>query len=282
MTGPRLRDYLLLAAAPVGAAALVMLLVVGVGWAVTTWAQPTDLGEVSTIGDTLKWLLQAGVIAAVSLAAIVALIVAWRLVPRADTQVTTAADGTDGTDAAEATDATDGARASADRSPMDYAKLAVLPIGVLVAAGLLFGLLSKLEVLTTEISLIVLLAAGVVALVLGLAVVAVFMAWHKLADARAPLGLPEGSVRAVIALSLILIFAILSIFVFRQTNPTTGMSFGITSEQIELLDEARITRISRAMFRGRMPTGASRPKRSSMSSCQMLRAKPASTWRTSS
>ena len=224
MKSPRLRDYFMLAAAPAFAAFLVMLVVVGVGTALVLW--PALLGgdvNAAFITQTIDWLLRAGMIAAIALAALVAVALAWRLVPRLGNE---------------------GARRPSGPQPADYAKLAALPVGVLLAAGLLFGLLSQFGIATKEISLTVLLAAGVVALVLGLAVVAVFMAWHKLADARAPLGLPEGSVRAVIALTLILIFAILSIFVFSQTNPSTSVSPGLTAAQVELLDPARITQIT--------------------------------------
>jgi hypothetical protein len=53
---------------------------------------------------------------------------------------------------------------------------------------------------------------GVVALLASLTVVAVVLAALNLSDPKGALGLPDGSVRALIALSLILIFTIVSVF----------------------------------------------------------------------
>jgi len=64
------------------------------------------------------------------------------------------------------------------------------------------------------IKLPILMIAGVVALLLSLAVVSVVFAALNLSDKTQALALPEGSVRAVIALCLLVLFAIITIFLF--------------------------------------------------------------------
>ena len=68
--------------------------------------------------------------------------------------------------------------------------------------------------LTNEISLPLLAIAGVIALLGALALVAIGFALMSMSDKTQALGLPSGSVRAVIALSLVVLFAILTVFLF--------------------------------------------------------------------
>ena len=63
------------------------------------------------------------------------------------------------------------------------------------------------EGLDVQISLPILSIAGVVLLLATLALIAVAFAGYELHDKTQALALPEGSIRAVIALSLIMIFA---------------------------------------------------------------------------
>jgi len=70
------------------------------------------------------------------------------------------------------------------------------------------------EGFSPEIVLPVLLIAGVVALLGAIALVTLTYGRFKLTDRTQPLALPEGSVRAIIALLLILIFAIVGLFLF--------------------------------------------------------------------
>jgi hypothetical protein len=89
------------------------------------------------------------------------------------------------------------------------------------------------------------LTLGVILLIAVLAAYAVILNGAGLAgkDANA-LGLPEGSVRAVLALALLLIFAILSVFLFYQLeNPPTDVSRNLTAEQIGLLPPDRVVQI---------------------------------------
>ena len=93
---------------------------------------------------------------------------------------------------------------------------------ILVGALCLIGFVALFAVLTYEMSvttqpmvrLPLLVIVGVMALFATLALVAVTFSLAGLDDATQPLGLPEGSVRAAIALSLILIFAIISIYFY--------------------------------------------------------------------
>lgn len=69
-----------------------------------------------------------------------------------------------------------------------------------------------------EIILSVLLGTSVIALLLALTFTASIFKYLELAKPDQSLGLPEGSIRAVIALSLILIFMISSVFLYTQIS----------------------------------------------------------------
>jgi hypothetical protein len=72
------------------------------------------------------------------------------------------------------------------------------------------------------IKLPILLIVGVVALMLSLAAVSVAFATLNLADKTQALALPEGSVRAVIALCLLVLFAIITIFLFGSLSESVS------------------------------------------------------------
>jgi len=67
-------------------------------------------------------------------------------------------------------------------------------------------------------SLPVIAVGGVIILVLLLTAVTMIFSVLGLANKEQPLGLPEGSVRAVIALSLIVLFTILSVFLYKSVS----------------------------------------------------------------
>src|SRR5262249_18302296 len=69
-----------------------------------------------------------------------------------------------------------------------------------------------------EVRLPVLAIAGVVALLISLALVAGAFTLFNLSNPREALGLPEGSVRAVIALGLLVLFAIFAIYLHANMN----------------------------------------------------------------
>lgn len=92
-----------------------------------------------------------------------------------------------------------------------------------------------------------LLIGGAVAMLLTIAIVAVVFSDFKLSDSRAALALPEGSVRAVIALLLILIFAIMAVFLYAtllKGNERTSKR--ITQAQIDVLPKDEIVSIKAA------------------------------------
>lgn len=110
--------------------------------------------------------------------------------------------------------------------------LAVASIG---GFGLLIGSIPK-EEFSPEIFLPMMLLAGIVALIAILGIAVSLFAALGLATATEAFGLPGGSVRAVIALGLILIFALMSIFLYGGLQqPPTGTLVGITQEQFNAI-----------------------------------------------
>jgi hypothetical protein len=104
-----------------------------------------------------------------------------------------------------------------------YAGPVMVGCGALIAVGLLAGvfvLLTKLIPKDGNGSLALLAIGGVVVLILLLTAVAMVFSVLDLTNNTQAMGLPEGSIRAVIALSLIVLFAILSVFLY------TGVSTG--------------------------------------------------------
>jgi hypothetical protein len=67
-----------------------------------------------------------------------------------------------------------------------------------------------------EVVLPILFIVGVLLLLLALGTLAVVLKNHKLADKRMPMGLPDGSMRAFIALLIVVLFFIIAIFLFRE------------------------------------------------------------------
>src|SRR5580704_9374323 len=98
------------------------------------------------------------------------------------------------------------------------ALVAMLTIAALIALiYFLFKaapLLTKGENTQSEIQLPLLAIGGVVALLASLTLVAIGLSALGLSDKTQALGLPEGSIRAVIALSLTILFGIITIFLF--------------------------------------------------------------------
>lgn len=73
-----------------------------------------------------------------------------------------------------------------------------------------------------EILLPLLVIAGVIGLLASLTIVIIVLAALNLSDSSGAFGLPKGSFRAIIALSLILIFAITSTFLYNTLDPDTN------------------------------------------------------------
>ena len=75
-----------------------------------------------------------------------------------------------------------------------------------------------------EVALPMLAIVGVLVLLLALALVAIAFHVFGLSDQRQALALPEGSVRAVIALSLIVLFAVVSIYLYVSLSASGGIT----------------------------------------------------------
>jgi hypothetical protein len=96
-------------------------------------------------------------------------------------------------------------------------------VGLVGALGVVFWLLMKLVPIGGPAggSLPLLAIGGVVVLILMLTAVAMIFSILDLTNKDQAMGLPEGSIRAVIALSLIVLFAILSVFLYQGVS-TSG------------------------------------------------------------
>ena len=108
----------------------------------------------------------------------------------------------------------------------------VIVIVAFTLVVMLFGLKYLLASVPSEVGLPILAIVGVVLLLGTLALVSVAFSIFKLDDRSQALALPEGSIRAVIALSLIILFAIVTVY-FYGTLSATGVSTvtGLSAEQ---------------------------------------------------
>ncbi|HYM62924.1 MAG TPA: hypothetical protein VEZ11_18705, partial [Thermoanaerobaculia bacterium] len=88
------------------------------------------------------------------------------------------------------------------------------------------------------IQLPVLAVVGVIGLFAAVTVVSVAFSIVGLSDATQALALPEGSVRAIIALALIVIFAITTIYLF-GTMPTKCSSAAVTGATTDTAEQAK-------------------------------------------
>jgi hypothetical protein len=88
------------------------------------------------------------------------------------------------------------------------------------------------EEIRMEVVLPILLTSGVICLLASLALVALSLTSVGLSDKSQPLGLPQGTVQAVIALSLILIYVITSVHLYRQLNGDVSQIVGLTQAQL--------------------------------------------------
>ena len=112
----------------------------------------------------------------------------------------------------------------------------VLAFGVLLA-GLIVALWDAvIDRARNEEVLTVLLTTMLLLLLVSFALVAMAFKRAGLAAPDQALGLPQGSVRALIAFVLLLIFAMLSIFLFERVDSVTQTIEGVTPTQFEDLD----------------------------------------------
>ena len=109
--------------------------------------------------------------------------------------------------------------------------LAVIAITGIIMAGAV-GLTKMFKVYLPEIALTILVVVAVLAFLGMLAAVTAILAALGLANSEYALGMPEGSIRAVIALSLLLIFVIASLYLYSSLEPTYWAQ-GLEKEQFE-------------------------------------------------
>ncbi|KQC03981.1 MAG: hypothetical protein APR53_04205 [Methanoculleus sp. SDB] len=126
-----------------------------------------------------------------------------------------------------------------------YALWDIVTLFFVVTIGLLvFYLFLYAEFKRAEIILSVLLVISVIALTVSLTFTAFIFKHLGLSDRKQSLGLPEGSVRAVIALSLILIFMISSLLLFEEVRVLpTSQYRSITQELLNDIPKEQIAYI---------------------------------------
>lgn len=97
---------------------------------------------------------------------------------------------------------------------------AVLLGSIIITTWLIFSPQTGIGFYSTEIIMVLAIILGSAALLTVLTVVAVIFSALKLQDKKQALGLPEGSVRAIIAICLIILFVMMSIYLFRSIGTT--------------------------------------------------------------
>jgi hypothetical protein len=113
---------------------------------------------------------------------------------------------------------------------------AIMAIVLLVLIGL--GWYSASNHSTPELSLPILAMAGIVGLFIAVALVAIAFSAFGLSDSKQAMGLPEGSVRALIALSLLVLFAILSVFLYVSLASEKQIGANLSAADVKKFTDA--------------------------------------------
>jgi hypothetical protein len=120
--------------------------------------------------------------------------------------------------------------------------LFLLAIGLLALAA--WALSRGLgEGVPAQIQLPLLLILGVVVLLVTLGALVALMQQWGLTDPQEAMGLPKGTIRAVIALGLILIFAISSVFLVVSADATTVTLTGVSAARLQTIPLDRVVAI---------------------------------------
>lgn len=128
-----------------------------------------------------------------------------------------------------------------NKTPM-WVKLVGALFSALLTGGAMLLLFWGLPVLKTnqaflpEIALTFLIIGNLVALILMLITLALVFSALELTDGRYALGFPEGTVRAIIALGLILIFITTSVYLFNQLESTEVSVSRVPASLLDSLD----------------------------------------------
>lgn len=118
-------------------------------------------------------------------------------------------------------------------------------IGLILAGAILLIVFAANELKSGEASrpevlLPLIVITGVVALMATLAVAAALFGLFNISDKSQALGLPAGSVQAVIALSLILIFAVVALYASSSSGAEQFTSTGLTQAEFQALPPSQI------------------------------------------
>lgn len=129
--------------------------------------------------------------------------------------------------------------------PVGRAFLLLFWIGLLLAGAVLLIVFAANElkdggVDRPEVLLPLIVITGVVALMATLAVAAALFGLFGISDKSQALGLPAGSVQAVIALSLILIFAVVALYVSSSSGADQVTLTGLTPAELQTIPPAQI------------------------------------------
>lgn len=113
--------------------------------------------------------------------------------------------------------------------------VALVLFGTVVAVVVAANELKSEETLRPEIVLPLIVIVGVVALLVTLSVSAAMFRIFTISDREQALGLPAGSVQAVIALGLILIFAVVALYSSSASGKKEFTSTGVTETQLNTI-----------------------------------------------
>jgi hypothetical protein len=126
----------------------------------------------------------------------------------------------------------------------------LLLVVLIILFAVLIWFIRGLDIYTPEVILSILLVIGVIALILTLCCATIIIHLLGLSDPTNSMGLPKGSVRAVIALSLILIFMLSSVYLYSQVDSHGGGSIynltNITQAQLDAIPVEEIAFIQQA------------------------------------
>jgi len=110
------------------------------------------------------------------------------------------------------------------------------------AVGGVMGWLREKNLWVPEVALPILIITSLVALVAALAIASAILAALGLSDREHALGMPQGTVRAVIALGLLVIFSVSSMFLFNELEYTSTLRC-LTQDQFDTLFKENAERI---------------------------------------
>lgn len=130
-----------------------------------------------------------------------------------------------------------------NRIPERSIAFIILPIIMLAAAafaGIYSVIIFKQNTIPFLFTVIAMILLGVISLFIVLVSTSMILSQFGMLDKRQALALPEGSVRALIALLLIIIFAIASLFLYDRIENNRTEEFIVTEDTYNALDSNRI------------------------------------------